>query len=154
MDFIIVMNETTDFEEELELEEEQQEGIEELQNEEREGSITGVGIDSSIISDSSNNSYVIQNQEQLFNERITQQLLVHRNQEQQQIDEQISQLFQTKLNNEINTVEVFVESRSIPETKLDIKESNYSIWLVIMVVIVVGVLVMMLQKLFKMEEVE
>jgi len=155
MSFAIVLYETTEVEEETELGEEQQGTTDEQLNEEqKEGGTTGVGIDSTIISDSSGNSYVIQDQEQLFNDKITQQLSIHRIQEQQKVDNQVSQLFQTKLNNEISTVEVFVESRSIPEARLEIKESNYSLWLVIMVVVVMGVLVMLLRKLFKMEEME
>ena len=139
---------------EEEVREEETEEQNEEENVEQGDGHTGVRIDTAIISDEGNVASIVKNQEQLFNEELSELITKHTILNQQITQQQIEHLFQNNHSNNIEMVEVFEKSKNIPEKGVRLEAVDYTIWLVVLAVIILGSLIMMMMRLLKMEEVK
>ena len=139
---------------EEEVKEEEIEEQNEEENVEQGDGQTGVSVDTAIISDVGNSASIIKNQEQLFNEELATLINKHAVLNQQSTQQQVEQLFQNKQTYVMETIEVFGKAKNIPENGVRLERMDYTIWLVVLAVIILGSLITMMMRLLKMEEVK
>ena len=139
---------------EEEVKEEETEEQNEEENVEQGDGHTGVSVDTAIISDVGNAASIIKNQEQLFNEELSAMIAKYGVLNQLSMDQQVEQLFQNNETYAMKTIEVFEKPKSIPEKGVRLEKMDYTIWLVVLGVIILGALIAMMMRLLKMEEVK